>query len=155
MRDIIERQTFVISANLFYFRIDPITGVEDRAEIQSPMNLRFAADEMILKSIVYNPFTFDQQDARVDLLNNVQIWCNITNDGLIGVFPNGFTVFQQHNEHFRLNNTFQTGNVIIQFQETNNGGPFFYNPQPLISTNPTQSTFGVVSITIEFIKYDK
>src|SRR5690606_27708687 len=133
-----------------------VRSIENRAEVQIPLNLRFAADELVVKSINYNA-TFGSSDVP----DVVQIWCNITNDNIIGSFPNsgsidGMTstpIFQTHDDHFRLNNTFQTGNMILQFQTTDSGNRFSYNPQPLISTQNPQFTFDVVVITIEFIKY--
>ena len=75
----------------------------DPSQTITPVNLRFAADELILKSLTYNSDAA-HPDANDDL---VQIWCNITNDGLITAFPNNSTFNQQYNTHFRLNNTFQ------------------------------------------------
>ena len=143
---IIDRQTFIFSIDL--------NGL-DPSQISTNINLRFTANEIILKSISYTSENADVPDV-------VQIWCNITNDGLIGSFPNGgdgnnnnVPVFQTHNEHFRLNNnSFQTGNFILQFQTTNQGEPFYYNPQPLISTQSPTHTNGIVSITIEFVKIE-
>ena len=132
MNNLVERQTFIFSVNL------NIT-----AQIQTPLNLRFAVDELILKSISGNPNN--------DTPNVVQIWCNITNDNLIGTFPNNAAICQQFDSQFRINNTFQTGNLILQFQQTNtNVAPIYYNPQDLIGI-----TKGVVSIIIEFVKYAK
>ena len=70
--NIIQRQTFVISVN---FATAP-------SELVIPMALRFVADELVLKSINYNVA------AAVDVSDVIQIWCNITEDGLIGSFPN-------------------------------------------------------------------
>lgn len=140
--NIIDRQTFVISVNLSTFVPGP---PEIPSQVTLPMNLRFAADELILKSINYNI------GAGVDMADIVQIWCNITNDGLIGAFPNDFSVSQINNQHFRINNTFQTGNFVLQFQNTSLGGPASYNPQSLISST-AQRTHGTVVLTFEFIK---
>lgn len=137
MSQIIDRQTFVISVN---FATIP-------SQLQIPMNLRFSADELVLKSINYNV------SGAVDTADIIQIWCNLTHDGLIGSFPNDGVIFQTHNDHFRLNNNFQSGNMILQFQQTSNGSPFYYNPQPLITANTNTKGIGV--ITIEFIKYEK
>lgn len=138
MNQIIDRQTFIFSVNL---------NVVGNEVIKTPVNLRFAADELILKSISYNV-----NPTNADAANVTQIWCNITNDNLIGSFPNNAAVFQQHNESFRISNTFQTGNFELQFQKTGtNIAPFYYNPQPLIGTE----TRGVVAITIEFVKLAK
>jgi len=76
MSVVIDRQTIIFSVNMS--SIDTIS---------TPMNLRFAADELILKSISYNVA------SRVDTPTVVQIWCNITNDNLIGTFPNNTAVF--------------------------------------------------------------
>jgi hypothetical protein len=137
MTNILDRQTFVFSVNL---------NNAGANVIQTPISLRFAADELILKSISYNNV------GNNDTTDVVQIWCNITNDNLIGSFPNNDTVFQTLNSHFRISNTFQTGIFELQFQQTaNNVGPIYYNPQPLIGA----STKGVVVITIEFTKLAK
>ena len=48
MNKLIDRQTFVISVNL-----DTLTGAIP-SQVQLPMNLRFAVEGMILKSIVHN-----------------------------------------------------------------------------------------------------
>ena len=72
-------------------------------------------------------------------------------------------IYSSHNNHFRINNTFLTGNFILQFQQTGTGNgitgasanPASYNSQPLISSLAVQSTFGVVVLTIEFVKYSK
>src|SRR5690606_32156428 len=77
MSNIIDRQTFVFSISLFDFTT--VGGVENRAEVQIPLNLRFAADELVVKSINYNA-TFRSSDVP----DVVQIWCNITNDNIIG-----------------------------------------------------------------------
>ena len=128
------------------------------------MNLRFAAEEVIIKNITYCG-AITPNAAIQDIADIVQIWCNITNDGIIGSFPNvgngvaKFPIYSSHNDHFRINNTFQTGNFILQFQQTGIIGalanPASYNPQPLISSLAAQSSFGVVVLTIEFVKYSK
>ena len=144
--NIIDRQTFVISINCFAF-----TGAVP-SQVQLPMNLRFAADELVLKSIVYN-----NSGATADVDDVVQVWCNVTNDGLIGAFPNSPTqvpVFLGLDSHFTINNTFQTGNFILQLQNTSLGAPASYNPQSLISST-VQHTFGTVVLTIEFLKHCK
>ncbi len=133
MTNVVDRQTFV-------FSIDFATATT--SQINTSINLRFAADELILKGISYNvaPAT--------DTEGVVQIWCNLTNDNLIGSFPNNVAVFQNLNSHFRLNNTFQTGNLLLQFQQTGLDTVFHYNPEAL----DNGSTLGVVALTIEFIK---
>src|SRR5687767_5523030 len=84
-------------------------------------NLRVQVGELVLKSIIYNvaPAT--------DVAEIVQIWCNKTLDGLIGSFPNNGAISNSHNEQFKLNSSFQTGNIIFQFQEANGVIPY-YNP---------------------------
>ena len=82
----------------------------------------------------------------------VQIWCGITNDNLIGTFPNGVGLSYQHDENFRVSNSFQTGNITFQFQTTINGAPFYYNPQGLISSTVVDNTKRIVSFTVEFLK---
>ncbi len=144
MHNIIDRQTFVISINLFTF-----TGLV-AAQVSLPMNLRFAADELILKSISYRPVT-----GTNDVDDSVQIWCNITNDGLIGSFSNTNNFTYHHDEHFRISNNFQTGNFVLQFQSTDLGAPASYNPQPLINLQNPQRSFGVTVLTIEFVKFAK
>ncbi len=146
MNNIIDRQTFIISINCLNFAT--VGPIETKSQIQLPMNLRFAADELILKSINYNV------PVNTDISDIVQIWCNITNDGLIGSFPNDIAVYQQHNEHFTISNSFQTGNFIIQLQNTSLGDPASYNPQSLISST-AQHTFGILVLTIEFVKHSK
>lgn len=158
MSDIIDRQTFVISVNLSTFVPAP---TEVPSIVNLPMNLRFAADELVLKSIVYHP-----PQAGADVRDTIQIWCNVTNDNLIGFFTNTAAFGVQHDEHFRISNTFQTGNFQLQFQGTDGsldnaapnphyGPPGSYNSQRLISNQNPQRTFGVVVMTIEFLKLKK
>ncbi len=160
MSNIADKQTVLISVNLFTFAT--VAGppvVETKSQVSLPMNLRFAADELIVKNISYNGAISPNQ-ATVDIQDIVNIWCDKTNDGFIGSFPNAgdpnVPVFCQHNEHFRLSNSFQTGNFVLQFQQSGAGGMFStvasYGPQPLISALAVQTTFGVVSITLEFVK---
>lgn len=155
MKDIIDRQTIIISINCWNFN----NGAGGKpSEVQLPMNLRFAAEELIVKHISYcGPIS--PNDTEHDIADCVQIWCNITNDGLIGSFQNGSEITLpnscHHNDHFRINNTFQTGNLILQLQQTGSGNPASCSPQPLISSLTAQSTKGVVVITIEFVKYSK
>lgn len=137
MSNICDRQTMVFSFNLTLLL--PSVAVV-------PMNLRFAADEMILKSVTYSPV------ANADIGDSVNIWCDKTNDGIIATFANGIGLSYQHDEHFRLSNSFQTGNMTFQFQTTINGSPFFYNPQVLISGAILGNTHGIISFTVEFVK---
>ena len=51
MKEVIDRQTFVISVNLYTF--NTILEVETKSQVQLPMNLRFAAEEVIIKNITY------------------------------------------------------------------------------------------------------
>lgn len=146
MNNIIERQTFVFSVDL--------AGLVllNTSEIQSKINLRFAADELILKSIAYNSPT------GADIDDVVQIWCNLTHDGLITSFPNNAAYMCYCDVHFRLNNTFQTGNAIFQFQQTGAPTiPYYYTPQPgIVQGSPAASNSnGIVSFTIEFVKLSK
>ena len=115
------------------------------------MNLRFAADELILKSITYNK----NVSVIADVSSTVLIWCNITNDNFIGAFPNTTNNCYYHDEHFTINNTFQTGNFVLQFQRGDLGQPATFNAQPLISSQAPQRTFGTVVLTIEFVKHQK
>src|SRR5690606_24549557 len=96
--------------------------------IRSPINLRFAADELIVKSISYaDPTNTDTPDV-------ILIWCNITNDNIIGSFANSSSITVRHDEHFCISNTFQTGIFELQFQQTRaTTVPFYSSPQPLIS----------------------
>ena len=142
--DIIERQTVVISINCN--TMNP-TGIS--SQVTLPMNLRFAADELVVKNIAYSA-----NSATNDVSNTVQIACLQTNDNLIGCFPNSNTFAVSHNDHFKLNNKFQVGNLSLQLQGTD-GSVASFNPQGLISQQSPQRTFGVVVLTIEFIKYDK
>lgn len=139
MSNIIDRQIFVFSLDL---------GLN--STMKTNMNLRFAADELVLKTI-----TYINDGANPDISENIQIWCNVTNDQLIGSFPNSgpnfAPVFLHCDHHFSLSNSFQTGAFELQFQQTGFGSPFFYNPQDVIVGNTT----GVVSLTIEFIKHEK
>ena len=151
MSHVIDRQTVIISVNFVTF----VPGPPEVPSIVSlPINLRFAADELILKTITYSA-----NNVAVDVNDNVQIWCNRTDDNLIGSFPNAgvnnFPVFLTPNQHFRLSNTFQTGNFDLQFLSTDSGGPASYNPQHLISSQNPQRTKGFLSLTIEFVKYSK
>ena len=166
MKEVTDRQTFVISVNLYTFAT--VAGVETKSQVQLPMNLRFTSEEVIIKNITYCG-AITPNAAILDISDIVQIWCNITNDGIIGSFPNvgnsvaKLPIYSSHNNHFRINNTFQTGNFILQFQQTGTGNgiigalanPASYNPQPLISSLAVQSSFGVVVLTIEFVKYSK
>ena len=141
---VIDRQTFVFSVNL---------NALNPSQIQTPVNLRFVAHELILKSLSYSTV-----NATPDAKNLVQIWCNLTNDGLLTSFPNNQVLCTFPDLHFTLNNNFQAGNIIFQFQKTTAyNDPLFYNPQPLISdvTAPVNVTRGIVSFTIEFVKYLK
>ena len=146
MATVIDRQTLVISVNL-----NTMTLINTPSEIQVPVNLRFAADELIFKWLSYKAVA-----ANGDTDDVVQIWCNVTNDGIIGSFPNNSAVNQGPDAHFTLNNTFQTGYLVFQFQQTAAyNPPFYYNPQPLISAQNPSHTRGILSFTIEFVKYLK
>jgi len=145
----IPRQTFVISVNL-----NTMTG-DIPSRVQLPMNLRFPANELILKSISYaNPDGL----AHPDVPDVIQISCNVTNDNLIGSFPNSgfnsFPVFSSLENHLSISNTFQTGNLVLEFQATD-GSLSSCNPQALVSSQAPQRTFGTVVLTIEFVKNPK
>ncbi len=145
MSNIIDRQTLIFSAFL------GSAELQANSQINVPVNLRFAADSLVLKSLSY------ASDA-ADVDNMVQIWCNITNDNILAAFPNSFPNTQQHDEFFKISNTFQTSTINFQFQKTQNYIiPFYYNPQPLISdaTALANVTRGTVSFTIEFLKHGK
>jgi len=110
--------------------------------------LRFAADELVLKSLSYSP-----AGGGGDVPDLVQIWCNKTNDNLLTSFPNDLGQSYQHDEHFRLNNSLQNESITFAFQTTANGSPAFSNPQPLISPGAVVgNTKGIVCLTIDFIK---
>ena len=137
MTNIIDRQTLVFSFNLN-------TLLPSTANV--PINLRFAADEIVLKSLSYSSSAADVGDM-------VQVWCSKTNDNLITTFPNGISLSYDHNEHFRLNNSLQNESITFAFQTTANGAPTFSNPQPLISPGAVVgNTRGIVCMTIEFLK---
>ncbi len=141
MNNIIDRQTLIFSIDLL--ALNP-------SLVKAAAVLRFAADALILKSIAYN------DNVGTDVDDIVQIWCSITQDGLIGAFANNASVNVQHDELFLLSNTFQFGVIEFQFQQTRtNVGPVFNNPQPLISEAANVNTDGCVVLTIEFIKYAK
>lgn len=140
MTKITNKQTFVFSVNL-----------NIQSTMNTEMNLQFAADELVVKAISY-------QSNVADVGEVIQIWCNITNDNLIGSFPNSgpaqTPIFIACDTHLQISNSFQTGTFTLQFQETGNNGtpsPFYYNPQDPIANNSN----GVVSITIEFVKHEK
>ena len=143
MSQIIDRQIVIVSVNLL-----TLTGVNNPSQVSIPINLRFSANELVVKSIGYRSV-----DGNADVSDLVQIWCNITNDSLIGSFPNISNLQVQHDDHFCISNTFQSGNFVLQFQRTDVGAS--YNPQPLISSQAPQRTKGVVVITIEFVKLTK
>jgi hypothetical protein len=128
--NVADRQTFVFS-----------TSLNGSPRINTYLNLRFAADELIVKSISYNTSAGADTDALL------QIWCNVTNDSLIGSFPNNAALCSEQDCHFRLNNSFQTGNFVLQFQTAGLDTDFHYNPTALNAT-----TNGTVAVTIEFIK---
>jgi len=64
--NIIDRQTFVFSFNFF--------DNSDPSRIQTNLGLRFAADELVIKSICYAPFTLDPTSGNIDSPENIQIW---------------------------------------------------------------------------------
>jgi len=159
MSNIIDRQTFVISVNLntlTLLNVPPLQSI-----VTLPMNLRFSADELVLKNITYNAV-----EGNDHLEDAIQIYCNITNDNLIGVFPNTVSNSYYHDEHFRISNSFQNGNFVLEFQGTDGtindalpnppglliGPVASYLPQRLISSQNPQLTTGVVNLTIEFLK---
>ena len=142
-----DRQTLIFSVDM------GTLALASTSQIQCPVNLRFAADEVILKSICYNTIA-----ATPDTDDMVQIWCNITNDGLLTSFPNNTAFLSYADIYFKLNNTFQTGNITFQFQQTANGAPFYYNPQaPIVDPGPPplSHTNGILSFTLQFIKHAK
>jgi hypothetical protein len=157
--NIIDRQTLVFTVDLY--QLTP-------SLIQIPVNLRFHASEMIFKSISY---TTNATNPDVD--DNVQIWCDITTDGLITSFPNAGQFLSFADLHFALNNSnFQAGTVTFQFLQTDffvpanpptpayhTGSPYFYNPMSLISNQTGNAggpnTVGKLSFTVEFVKYAK
>ncbi len=143
--NIIDSQTVVISVDL-----NSLIAL-GTSKIQPNINLRFAADELVLKSIVYT----ERAAVQADIDNVVQIWCSVVIDGgLIGSFPNNVPVYQQHNERFRLTNTFQSGGIVFEFQQTALGAPSYCNPQAgIVDVGAgTSNTNGIVSFTIEFLK---
>lgn len=144
MTNIIDRQTLVFSFNLSTL-LPSIASV--------PINLRFAADELVLKSVSYTPVPVPAPPGVGDIADMVQIWCNKTNDNLLTAFPNNLGQSSQHDEHFRLSNSLQNESITFAFQTTANGAPLFTNPQPLISPGIlVGNTKGIVCLTIEFLK---
>lgn len=144
MTNIIDRQTLVFSFNLSTL-LPSIASV--------PINLRFAADELVLKYVSYTPFPLPPAPGVGDIADMVQIWCNKTNDNLLTAFPNNLGQSNQHDEHFRLSNSLQNESITFAFQTTANGAPLFTNPQPLISPDTVVgNTKGIVCLTIEFLK---
>ena len=151
MNDIISRQVIIISINCENFHIDPVTFAGTPSIINVPINLRFAANEL---STTFNCVWVGH--GGVDTDDVIQIYCSITNDNIIGAFPNGSQSSILPNQQFSLNNTyFQTGTMTLQLQQTDNANPFSYNPQPLISSQDPQRTSGVVVLTFEFLKVSK
>ena len=146
MNKVIEdRQTFVFSVDI------ALLVAANTSRITNGINLRFAADKLILKSLAYKNLP-----GIVDVSDLVQIWCNLTNDNLIASFPNNGTVFQRHDEHFSLSNRyFQSGQIVFEFQQTGNPvpatNPIFYNPQAGIVQGGASHTNGTVSFTIEYL----
>ena len=118
--NIVDRQTFVISVNFAALWINPATRLGNPSQVSLPMNLRFAADELILKTISYS-----NGSGVPDTANFAQIWCNVTNDNLIGAFPNNELVSTYFflDQHCSISNAFQTGNLVFQFQNTSLGAP--------------------------------
>ena len=158
-RKVLENQILVFSVNL-----STLYGVNNPpSEVQFPINLRFAADTMVVKSIVYQQPTITSNPPAVgdDLPQMVQIWCNIANDDIIGVFSNTNTgQGLYHNESFLIPNPVQISSIKFQFQQvvpTTTTTPISsYGSGPLISeTAGGQRTHGVVSMTIEFLRHSK
>lgn len=155
MREVIDRQTFIITANTF--NMTSTGGANNIPSIVTlPMNLRFAADSLIIKQISYSPIT-----AAQDVGDMLLIWCNLTNDGMIASIPNGASnmipLTSHHADFFSLTNTFQYGNLVLQIQSGSydpaNGFNYSYNPGALISTQNPQQTFGILSLTVEFLRH--
>ena len=96
--------TKILDQQVFVFSIDLLTATS--SQIATNINLRFAADALILKSVENNV------TAQTDVAATVQIWTNVTNDGLIGAFPNDGVVFMCPNTCHRLNNSFQSGSYF-------------------------------------------
>jgi len=151
MNNIIDRQTIVISIN-----INELILNTDSSIVTIPLNLRFAANELIVKMISYNILSGSD-----DIPDVIQIFCNITNDNLIASFVNDSATNDRYNTHFTISNSFQTGNFVLQLQSTdleidnllNFMSPYYsINPQRLISAQNPQRTFGTVVLTIEFLK---
>lgn len=148
MKEIIDRQTLIITVNLF-----PFDSPANPSSVNIPINLRFSADALIIKQVSYSP-----NSNNADTGDMILVWCNITNDNLIAVIPNGSSnvipLSATHDDCFMINNTFQTGTMILQFMSGEDSAPpFYYNPTPLISN--IQQTFGIISLTIQFVKFLK
>ena len=101
MNQIIDRQSFVISVN-----VRTLTGVDHPSQVSLPMNSRFAADALVLRSIIYD-------GDEVDLNDVIQVWCNITYDELIAASTNDKQSTQVCNSFLKISNAFQTGNFLL------------------------------------------
>ncbi len=146
--NIIDRQTIVISINCNNFNTNPVTRVENKSEVNVPINLRFAAHELVFKSLVYGGFlNAERRDV-------VQIWCSIAQDNIIGAFPNGGQLTMSPDQHSFFSTAFQSGTMTIQLQTVDTSTFPYVNPQPLISSLNLQTTTGCLVLTFEFIRYD-
>jgi hypothetical protein len=142
-KNIVERQTIVISNNM-----------QDSTDINVPIDLRFYADEMILKEIVFN-------SAGNAVVTTVLIWSNLPIDQVIGVFSSGSIISDaaiptfsgapivRPNNHFQLSSRFKTGVVNFQFQEPNDTAPFIGGKYMAAGT-----INGTVTFTLEFVRHE-
>lgn len=154
MPKIIDRQTFVITANTFNMNTAVPAANPTASIINLPLVLRFAADSLIVKQISYSPSA-----ATPDAGDMLLIYCNLTNDKLIASIPNGSSnvipLAAHHDDYFSLSNTFQSGTLVLQIQSGTIPALIYYSsdPQPLISLQNPQKTYGILSLTIEFQKH--
>ena len=103
MKEILERQTINIAVDL---------DTAANANINVPINLRFEADEVTIKNLVY-----DSPDA-VPL--TAQIYTNLTLDPIIAHFGNAGVVqtcvFPEVKNTFTIVSRFRQGAINFQFQ---------------------------------------
>lgn len=147
MKVIAERQLVVISASL-----------ATQNNIKVPIELRFNADEVILKNITYASTPVGDNSSGV-----INIFSNLTADPIIGSFPTGWNNFTNavpvttfygsvssyFEQYLTLANKFRVGIVNFQFQQPAGTTPYVGN-SPLIAAN---TFLGTVTFTLDFIRY--
>jgi len=135
MKQIIERQYVNISNDL-----------TQANNINVGINLRFDADAVIVKHVIYN--------ASDGASSVIQIYTSLTMDNILCSFPNSgsnnIPVFLQLDIPFILSSRFRQGVINFQYQTPPSTAPF-YGPGPLV---PIGANTGVVSLLLEFVKYE-